>query len=82
MIAAKKASPLVIGIGKENSEFFVGSDASPIIEYTDKMAYLNDGEIAVMDVGHDLKIVNIHNVHIDARIQTVDLDLGQIEKGN
>lgn len=82
MIAAKKASPLVIGIGKDNSEFFVGSDASPIIEYTDKMAYLNDGEIAVMDVGHDLKIVNIHNVHIDARIQTVDLDLGQIEKGN
>lgn len=79
IIAARKASPLVIGIGKE--EFFLGSDASPIVEYTDKVVYLNDGDIALMRRGEELKVVDVHNVELPAKVQTVDLDLGQIEKG-
>lgn len=81
IIAARKASPLVIGIGKDNEEFFLGSDASPIIEYTDQMVYLEDGNIAVMTLGEELKVVDVNNVQLNAEVQTVDLDLGQIEKG-
>lgn len=81
IIAARKASPLVVGIGKNKDEFFLSSDASPIIEYTDKVVYLNDENIAVMKLGQDLKVVDIHNLKLNPEIQTVDLDLGQIEKG-
>ena len=79
IIAACRQSPLVIGIGKD--EFFLASDASPIIEYTDKVVYLEDGSIAVMKKGEELKVVNILNRELCPKIQTVDLDLGQIEKG-
>ncbi len=79
IIAARKQSPLVIGIG--DGEFFLGSDASPIIEYTDKVVYLEDGNIAVMKLGEELKVVNIQNVQLSPEVQTVDIDLGQIEKG-
>ena len=79
IIAARKQSPLVVGIG--NNEFFLGSDASPIIEYTDKVVYLEDGNIAIMQLGEELKVVNIHNRKLSPEIQTVDLNLGQIEKG-
>ena len=57
IVAARKQSPLVVGIGE--GEFFLGSDASPIIEYTDKMVYLEDGNIAVLSPGHELKVVSI-----------------------
>lgn len=80
IIAARKQSPLVVGIGK-NGDFFLGSDASPIIEYTDKVVYLEDGNIAVMQLGQPLLVVNIQNVKLNPEIQTVDIDLGQIEKG-
>ncbi len=79
IIAARKSSPLVIGIG--DNEFFLGSDASPIVEYTDKVVYLDDGNIAVLRLGEDLKVVNIHNRELNPEIQTVDINLGQIEKG-
>ncbi len=79
IIAARKQSPLVVGIG--DNEFFLGSDASPIIEYTDKVVYLEDGNIAVMRLGEGLKVVNIFNRELNPEIQTVDLNLGQIEKG-
>lgn len=79
IIAARKQSPLVVGIGE--NEFFLGSDASPIIEYTDKVVYLEDGNIAVMRLGEGLKVVNIFNRELNPEIQTVDLNLGQIEKG-
>jgi len=79
IIAARKSSPLVIGIGE--NEFFLGSDASPIVEYTDKVVYLDDGNIAVLRLGEDLKVVNIHNRELSPEIQTVDINLGQIEKG-
>ena len=79
IIAARKSSPLVVGIG--DGEFFLGSDASPIIEYTDKVIYLNDGEIAVIRTGHDVEIVDLNNTHLEHEVKTVDLKLGQIEKG-
>ncbi|MDD6894402.1 MAG: glutamine--fructose-6-phosphate transaminase (isomerizing) [Prevotellaceae bacterium] len=79
IIAARNQSPLVVGIG--NGEFFLGSDASPIIEYTDKVVYLEDGNIAVINRNEDLKVVNIQNRKLYPEIQTVDINLGQIEKG-
>lgn len=79
IIAACKQSPLVIGVAED--EFFLASDASPIIEYTDKVAYLEDGSIAVMKRGENLKVVDILNRERFQKIQTVDLNLGQIEKG-
>ena len=80
IIAARKQSPLVVGIGK-NGEFFLGSDATPIVEYTDKVVYLEDGNIAVLRRGEPLKVVNIQNVKLNPEVKTVDLNLGQIEKG-
>ena len=79
IIAARKQSPLVVGIGED--EFFIGSDASPIIEYTDRMVYLEDGNIAVIKRGEELKVVNIYNTKLSPEIKTVDINLGQIEKG-
>lgn len=79
IIAARKQSPLVVGVG--DNEFFLGSDASPIIEYTDKVVYLDDGNIAVIRNDEGLKVVNIFNRELNPEIQTVDLNLGQIEKG-
>ncbi len=79
IIAARKSSPLVVGVGED--EFFLGSDATPIIEYTDKVIYLNDGEIAVMRLGDELRVVDINNAEVTPEIKTVELTLGQIEKG-
>ena len=79
IIAARKQSPLVVGIGE--GEFFLGSDASPIIEYTDKVVYLEDGNIALIRLGEELKVVDILGEEQDLAVKTVDIDLGQIEKG-
>ena len=79
IIAARKQSPLVVGIG--DGEFFLGSDASPIIEYTDQVVYLEDGNIAVLRLGEELKVVSILNEEQALEVKTVDIDLGQIEKG-
>jgi len=79
IIAARKSSPLVVGIGE--GEFFLASDASPIVEYTDKVVYLDDEEIALISQGKELKVVNLHNVVITPEVKTVDLELGQLEKG-
>ncbi|MFI3282088.1 MAG: glutamine--fructose-6-phosphate transaminase (isomerizing) [Rikenellaceae bacterium] len=79
IIAARKSSPLVVGVGED--EFFLGSDATPIVEYTDKVIYLKDGEIAHIRLGEELKIVDIDNVEVIPEIHKVELTLGQIEKG-
>lgn len=78
LIAARKGSPLVIGIGK--GEFFLASDASPIIEYTNDVVYLNDHEIALINKG-ELTIKNINADTQTPYVQTLDLELDQIEKG-
>jgi glucosamine--fructose-6-phosphate aminotransferase (isomerizing) len=79
IVAARKQSPLVVGIGE--NEFFLGSDASPIIEYTDKVVYLEDGNIAVIRLGEELKVISILGEEQSLAVKTVDIDLGQIEKG-
>ncbi len=79
IIAARKQSPLVVGIG--DGEFFLGSDASPIVEYTDKVVYLEDGNIALIRRDEDLKVVSILGEEQDLTVKTVDINLGQIEKG-
>jgi len=79
IIAARKSSPLVIGIG--NDEFFIGSDASPIIEYTKKVIYLDDKDIAIIQRGHDVKIVDFYEKELKHDVIEVELNLQQIEKG-
>lgn len=87
IIAARKQSPLVVGIG--DGEFFLGSDASPIIDYTDKVVYLEDGNIAVIRVKNPngenedegLIILSILGEEQELKVKKVDIDLGQIEKG-
>ena len=79
IIVARKSSPLVIGIGKD--EYFIASDATPIVEYTDKVVYLEDGEIAVIHRGQELKIVTQDNIAVNPTINTIELNLGQLEKG-
>lgn len=79
IIAARKSSPLVVGIGEE--EFFLASDATPIVEYTDKVVYLKDEEIAVIKRGEPLKVVDLNNVLMKPEVKTVEMNLGQLEKG-
>lgn len=78
LIAARKGSPLVIGIGED--EFFVASDATPIIEYTNNVTYLNDREMAIIKDG-SLVVKNLENIVKTPFIQKLELDLEDIEKG-
>ena len=79
LIAAKKSSPLVIGVGEE--EFFVASDATPIVEYTKNVVYLEDEEIAVVNRKGKLQIKTIRNTEVDPYIQALQIQLETIEKG-
>jgi len=78
IVAARKQSPLVVGIGQD--EFFIASDASPIVEYTDQVVYLEDGNIAVLQQGEELKVVDVLDRKLHLDVQTVDINLGQLEK--
>lgn len=80
MIAAKKSSPLVIGVGKDG-EFYIASDATPIVEYTKNVVYLEDEEVALCDRNEGLKIVTIQNQQKTPYIQALELKLEAIEKG-
>jgi len=79
LIAAKNSSPLVIGVGE--GEFFVASDASPIIEYTKNVIYLEDEQIAVIDKNSEVEVTNIANKKITPYIEELELNLEAIEKG-
>jgi glutamine---fructose-6-phosphate transaminase (isomerizing) len=79
LIAARKGSPLVVGIGQ--GDYFVASDASPIVEYTNQMVYLNDYDVAILEQG-SLTIKNIENHPVSLKIQHVDLSIGELEKGD
>ena len=80
LIAARKSSPLVLGIGKEN-DFYVASDATPIVEYTKQVVYLNDGEIAILNEEKGLKLYNIDEVQKSPYVEELELHLEAIEKG-
>lgn len=79
LFAAKKGSPMVIGIGQD--EFFIASDATPIVEYTKNVVYLEDEEIAFIERGKELKIKTIKNKAKTPYIQELELKLEALEKG-
>ena len=82
LIVARLGSPIAIGIGKDNEEFFVASDASPFIEYTKDAIYLEDGELAIIKKNKEIRVHKIQgDKEIDANIQKLQLSLEQIEKG-
>ena len=80
IIAARKGSPLVIGIGKGRDEHFLASDASPIIEYTKEVVYVNDYELAIVKPG-ELILKNLGNEKITPYVTKLDMELAAIEKG-
>lgn len=80
LIAARKSSPLVVGIGKEN-DFYLASDATPIIEYTNQVVYLEDEEIAVVDLTSGLNITNLRNQPKTPYVQELEMQLETLEKG-
>ena len=80
LICARKGSPIVLGVGKEKDEFFVASDATPIIEYTNNVIYLNDGEVAYIKNG-TLTVKTIENQVKTPYIHELELKLEQLEKG-
>ncbi len=79
LIAAKKGSPMVIGIG--NDDYFIASDASPIVEYTKNVVYLEDEQVAIIRRGQELKIRNLKDKEITPYVQELTLELEAIEKG-
>jgi len=79
LIAARKGSPLVVGIGE--NEYFLASDATPIVEYTDKVIYIEDEEVVSLQVGKDVDITTINNVTKTPEIKRLELSLSQLEKG-
>ena len=81
IVVARKSSPLVVGIGEDHKEFFLASDALPIVEYTNQMVYLNDGEVATLKVGEKMEIYNLDNEEIDPKVKEVDINLDSLEKG-
>ena len=82
LILAKKGSPLLIGIG--DNEYFVGSDGAPIVEYTNKVIYLEDGDVAVVSLNEEPRIRNIRDEHSllkNPHYQLLEMTLDEIEKG-
>lgn len=80
LVAAKKGSPLVVGIGSEK-EYFIASDATPIVEHTKNVVYLDDEEIAVIDLERGFKLMNIKNQEKTPYVQELELKLEALEKG-
>lgn len=80
LIAAKKGSPMVIGIGN-NDDFYIASDASPIVEYTKNVVYLEDEQVAIIRRGLELKIRNLKDKEITPYVQELTIELEAIEKG-
>jgi glucosamine--fructose-6-phosphate aminotransferase (isomerizing) len=82
IVVARLGSPIAIGVGKDNKEFFVASDASPFIEYTKDAIYLEDGELAIIKLGRKVRVRQINDDKVvDPTIQELQMSLEQIEKG-
>ena len=79
IIAARKSSPLVVGIGE--NETFLASDATPFVEYTKDCVYLKDEELAVIERGEPLKILNLENQESSIDVTTLEMSISQLEKG-
>lgn len=81
IVVARKSSPLVIGIGADHKEFFIASDALPIVEYTKQMVYLNDNEVALLKIGKKIEINNFNYEDITPEVKEVNISLESLEKG-
>ena len=81
LVAARKSSPMVVGIGEQGDEYFVASDASPIAEYTSQMVYLKDEEVVVCERGKQLRVFNLNNEDVPVEVKQVELDLTMLDKG-
>lgn len=81
IVVARKSSPLVIGIGADHKEFFIASDALPIVEYTKQMVYLNDNEVALLKIGKKIEINNLNYEDITPEVKEVNISLESLEKG-
>lgn len=79
IIAARKSSPLVIGIGE--GEMFLASDATPIVEYTKDVVYVKDNEIAIVSKNEPLKLVNLNDEETSIDVKTLEFSISQLEKG-
>ena len=79
LVAARKSSPLVVGIGED--EFLIASDASPIADYTNRMVYLNDEEVGVCERGKDLRVLSLTGKDVPIEVKNVELDLTMLDKG-
>ena len=78
LVAARKSSPLAVGVVEDNSEFFIASDASPIAEYTHQIVYLKDEEVAVIERGKQLHVYNLNGEEAEAEVKEVDVDLSML----
>lgn len=81
IVAARQSSPLVVGVGADKQDFYIASDATPIVEYTDQVVYLEDGQIAEIRIGKDIEMINLNHKLCDYDIKTVDLDISKLSKG-
>ena len=81
LVAARKSSPMVVGIGEDNEEYFVASDASPIAEYTTHMVYLKDEEVVVCERGKELHVQTLNEEDVPVEVKEVELDLTMLDKG-
>ena len=82
IVVARLGSPIAIGVGQNNSEFFIASDASPFVEFTKNAIYLEDEEMAIIKLGKDIKVRKImDDSRVDPTIQKLQMSLDQIEKG-
>lgn len=79
LIAARQGSPLVVGIGEE--EYFLASDATPIVEYTDRVIYIEDEEVVTLSLAAEVEVTTISNVQKTPEIKRLELSLSQLEKG-
>ena len=82
LIVARKGSPLAIGLSKDNSEFFVASDAIPIVEYTQDLIYLNDNEYAVLERGKKIEVKDLQGNSKNYSVKHIDLDMNMVTKGD
>lgn len=81
LIVARKSSPLVVGIGENNEEFFIASDATPIAEYTSHVVYIDDEQIVKIERGKDIEVSNLQAEQVDVDVKEIDVDLEMLDKG-
>ncbi len=79
IVAARKSSPLAVGVVEDNSEFFLASDASPIAEYTKQIVYLNDEEMAILECGKPLHVFKLNGEEADAVVKEVTVDISMLD---